>query len=145
MPALTRRRSKDARAECWQIFYHDVQVGTIGTRAGVPVDVDQWGWSCGFYPGSEPSEYLSGTAATFDQARTDFGAAWPAFLAKRTDADFTAFRRHRDFAAWKYAMWDAGCRMPTQVPELRSRCFCGAEIGIACEEHVYARHMEITA
>jgi hypothetical protein len=65
-------------------------------------DVDQW--SCGFYPGSEPGEYLSGTAATFDQARTDFGAAWPVFLAKRTDADFTAFRRHRAFMAWKYAM-----------------------------------------
>jgi hypothetical protein len=43
MPALTRRRSKDARAESWQIFYGDVQVGTIGIRAAVPVDVDQWG------------------------------------------------------------------------------------------------------
>ena len=29
----------------------DVRVGTIGQRAGVPVDVDQWQWSCGFYPG----------------------------------------------------------------------------------------------
>jgi len=34
MPALTRRRSKDAHAESWQIFYGDVQVGTIGIRAG---------------------------------------------------------------------------------------------------------------
>jgi hypothetical protein len=49
MPALTRRRSKDAHAESWQVFYGDVQVGTIGIPAGVP-DVDQWGWSCGFYP-----------------------------------------------------------------------------------------------
>jgi hypothetical protein len=40
MPALTRRRSKDARAEGWPIFYGDVQVGTIGIRAGVPVGVD---------------------------------------------------------------------------------------------------------
>jgi hypothetical protein len=55
MPALTRR-SNDAHAESWQIFYGDVQVGTIGIRAGVPVDVDQWGWSCGFYPGSHPGE-----------------------------------------------------------------------------------------
>jgi hypothetical protein len=54
MPVLTRRRSKDAHAESWQIFYGDVQVGTIGIRAGVPVDVDQWGWSCGFYPRSRP-------------------------------------------------------------------------------------------
>ncbi len=77
MPALTRRRSKGRHAESWQIFYGDVQVGTIGIRAGVPVDVDQWCWSCGFYPGSEPGEYLSGTAPTFDQARADFGKAWP--------------------------------------------------------------------
>lgn len=26
------------------------KVGTIGTRSGVPVDVDQWDWTCGFYP-----------------------------------------------------------------------------------------------
>jgi hypothetical protein len=51
----------------------------------------------------------------------------------------------RAFLEWKYRMWEAGCRMPTQVPELRSRCYCGAEIGVACEEHVYARHMEKVA
>src|SRR3981081_3585682 len=42
MPALTRRRSRSAPAESWQIFYGDVQIGTIGIRAGVPVGVDQW-------------------------------------------------------------------------------------------------------
>ena len=45
------------------------QVGAIAQRGGVPFDVDQWGWTCGFYPGSEPSEYLNGTAATFADAR----------------------------------------------------------------------------
>src|SRR5258705_10276682 len=117
MPALIRRRSKDAHAESWQIFYGDVQVGTISMRSGIPVDEDPWGWSCGFYPGSEPGEYISGTAATFDQARAEFGEAWPVFLAKRTDADFEAFRQHRAKTAWKYAMWDTGCRMPTQMPD----------------------------
>jgi hypothetical protein len=40
-------------------------------------------------------------------------------------------------------MWDAGCRMPTQLPEGRSRCFCGAEIDAAgASAHVYAAHME---
>jgi hypothetical protein len=29
MPALTRRRSTDAREECWHIYYGDVRVGTI--------------------------------------------------------------------------------------------------------------------
>jgi hypothetical protein len=42
-------------------------------------------------------------------------------------------------------MQGSGYKMPTQVPELRSRCFCGAEVGVACEEHVYARHMEEVA
>jgi len=32
----------------------------------------QWGWRCGFYPGSNPVECTSGTAATFDHARADF-------------------------------------------------------------------------
>jgi hypothetical protein len=52
-----------------------------------------------------------------------------------------AHRRQRAWTQWRSAMWDAGCR-PTQMPELRSHCFCGAEIGLACEEHVYASHME---
>ena len=80
MPSLTRRRSKDAHAESWQIFYGDVQVGTIGIRAGVPVDVDQWGWSCGFYPRSHRLEHHDGTAETFEQARADFEAAWRDYL-----------------------------------------------------------------
>jgi hypothetical protein len=58
VPALTRRRSN---AESWQIFYGDVQVGTIGIRGGVPVDVDQWGWSCGFHR----LKRVDGTAASF--------------------------------------------------------------------------------
>jgi hypothetical protein len=50
MPILTRRRSRDAHQEVWHVFYSDVRVGSIGQRAGVAVDVDQWGWTCGFYP-----------------------------------------------------------------------------------------------
>jgi len=76
MSVLTRRRSKGAQAESWQIFYGDVQVGTIGIRAGVPADVDQWGWSCGFYPRS----HHEGTAETFEQARADFEADWRDYL-----------------------------------------------------------------
>src|ERR1700682_3599501 len=52
MPALTRRRSTDAREECWHIYYGDVRVGTIAVRSGNPHDTDPWQWSCGFYPGS---------------------------------------------------------------------------------------------
>jgi hypothetical protein len=37
-------------------------------------------------------EYLAGTAATFEQVRDDFEAAWRVFSAKRTEADFQARR-----------------------------------------------------
>jgi hypothetical protein len=103
MPALTRR-SNDAHAESWQIFYGDVQVGTIGIRAGVPVDVDQWGWSCGFHP----LKRVDGTAASFEIARSEFEAAWQEYLPKCTEADFAECRRQRAWTSWKYAMLDAG-------------------------------------
>jgi hypothetical protein len=83
MPALTRRRDPEMPHECWRVFYGDVQAGTIGKRSGVPVDVDQWGWSCGFYPGSEPGEHGNGSAPTFDEARADFEAAWRIFPVRR--------------------------------------------------------------
>ena len=45
MPELTRKLSND-RVDCWHVYFGDVHVGTIARRAGVPVDVDQWGWAC---------------------------------------------------------------------------------------------------
>jgi hypothetical protein len=39
-------------------------------------------------------------------------------------------------------MWDAVYKLPTQMPELRSRCFCGAPIDLATmDRHVIAAHM----
>ena len=54
MPSLTRRRSDNPQQVTWHVHYGDVHVGTIGEHAGVPVDVDPWHWSCGFYPGTDP-------------------------------------------------------------------------------------------
>jgi hypothetical protein len=76
MPELTSRRSTDAPEECWHIYYGDVHAGTIAIRSGSPYDEDPWEWTCGFYPGSHPGEHQNGTAATFDEARADFEAAW---------------------------------------------------------------------
>jgi hypothetical protein len=115
MPTLSRRRSPDASEECWQIFYGDVRVGTISKRIGIPPDQVLWGWSCGFYPGSHPGECITGTAATLDQARADFEAAWRVFRAKRTEADFQAWRDDRDQTKWKYVIWAKGERMPTPI------------------------------
>jgi hypothetical protein len=82
MPELTRRRSTDAREECWHVYYGDVQAGTITIGSGSPHDEDPWEWHCGFYPGSHSGEHKDGTAASFDEARSDFEAAWKVFLAK---------------------------------------------------------------
>jgi hypothetical protein len=40
----TRRRSGT-----WHVYYGNARVGTIGKRAGVPINVNQWGWSCDFH------------------------------------------------------------------------------------------------
>ena len=71
MPDLTRRRSPD-RADCWHVYFGDVQVRTIGRRAGVPHDAEQWGWRCGFLPASERGACAEGTATDFDQAGSAF-------------------------------------------------------------------------
>jgi hypothetical protein len=97
MPALTRRRETDRHQECWQVFYGDVQVGTIGERAGVPVEVDQWAWHCGFSPATDRGLREGGTAASCERARVDFAEAWSAYLPRCTDADFDGYRRQR---AW---------------------------------------------
>src|SRR6266436_9430294 len=112
MPELTRRRSLDAREECWHVWYGGWCVGTIAIRTGMPPGEDPWGWACGFYPGSHPGECTDGTAATFDQARADFEAAWRVFLSNRTESDFQAWRDQRDSTARKYALWDAGNGVP---------------------------------
>jgi hypothetical protein len=125
MHALTRRRSPDAREECWHVYYGDVHAGTIAIRTGIPHDEDPWGWDCGFYPGSHPGEHQSGTAPTFDQARADFEAASRVFLSNRTEADFQAWRDARDWTARKYAMWERGELLPSQKPSSMMTCPCG--------------------
>jgi hypothetical protein len=112
MPELTRRLDHNANEEKWLVFFGDVHVGTIGIRSGIPHDEDPWGWSCGFYPGSAPGEFLTGTAVDFDQARADLEAAWRIFSAKRTEADYQAWRHQRDWTAEKYRRFDRGERMP---------------------------------
>jgi hypothetical protein len=98
----------------------------LRSAPAIPADTDPWAWSCGFYPGSHPRECTSGTAASFDEARLAFESAWRVFLAKRTEADFQAWRDHRDWIARLYAMWERGEKLPSQVPSSLMRCVCGA-------------------
>jgi len=102
-----------------------VHAGTIAIRSGNPHDEDPWEWNCGFYPGSHPGDCTNGTAATFDEARADFEAAWQVFLSNRTDADLQVWRDQLDWTARKYAMWEAGERFPSQKPSSLMKCPCG--------------------
>jgi hypothetical protein len=113
MPELTRRRSPDAREECWHVYYGDVRAGSIARRVGIPSGQPAWGWTCGFYPGSHPGDCSSGVADTFDLARAGFEAAWRVFLAKRTEADFVEWRDQQAWTAEKYRRFDKGERMPS--------------------------------
>lgn len=144
-PALTRRRMQGVHQETWHVFYGDIHVGTIGERAGVPREVDQWHWSIGFYPRSHrPGGQVGETAPSFELAREAFERAWQEYLPGCTEQDFLQCRQWRAFVAWKHAMWDAHALLPTQTPEGRSCCFCGAEITIArMEPHIYADHMDL--
>jgi hypothetical protein len=75
MPHLTRRRYPERQEDCWHIYYGDVCIGTIARRTGCPVDVEQWEWGCGFYPGMKPGRDRGGSAADFEQARVTFTQA----------------------------------------------------------------------
>ncbi len=142
MPALTRRRNDDPHRQGWHVYCADVRVGWIGERAGVPKTGDQWGWSCGFYPGLEPGQHWQGTGVDFEAARAGFQWAWEALLPDIPPDAFDEWRRARAFHVWKERMWETGCRLPTQMTSGRSCCFCGEEISIAgVSEHVYATHI----
>jgi hypothetical protein len=145
MPALTRRRLKDVHQETWCIFYDDIRIGTISERAGVPLEVAQWGWSLGFFPKNHrPGGHVGGLADSFDQAREHFDRAWQAYLPTCTEQDFLAYRRERASTAWKHAMWAAPALLPTQNPAGRSHCFCGAEITVkTMTQHIYECHMDM--
>jgi|SRR5665213_492421 len=127
MPQLTRRKDTE-RPDCWNVYFGDVGVGAIGRRAGVPLHVDQWEWSCGFYPLSLRGVSVGGMAQSFEQARDAFGAAWLELQPRIEETDYAENRRQRAWTAWKYTMHDASLPPPTQLASGRAQCFCGVEI-----------------
>lgn len=143
---LTRRPDKDPHRKGWFVYFNDVRVGHIGIRAGVPVDEDQWGWACGFYPGCDPGQHTNGSAETFEAARAEFELAWERLKPTRTEAHYELYRRSRDFQAWKNRMHDERLKMPTQNTNGVARCYCGAEITIkSVDAHIQDAHRGETA
>ncbi|KAA0076102.1 hypothetical protein [Tardiphaga sp. P9-11] len=142
MPELTRRRTDD-RFETWEIWYGDVQVGTIGLHDWDPTPERSciWKWSCGFYP-VQAGECYSGEALDFETARAAFDAAWKVFLQKRTEAEFEASRRQQQWTANKYALWDAGFRNKLGRGPLH--CPCGATFDPGIPEETMAHIEHIT-
>lgn len=131
--SLTRRRDQTEHLEQWSIWDGDVRVGvmrhvnTIGSETA-------WQWGCW---GGE-----TGAAEAFDDARAAFQQAWDRVAPTITEAERDAFRFQEAFTAWKYTMWDAHCRMPTQSPEGWSVCFCGARITVnSVSDHIRMAHM----
>jgi hypothetical protein len=141
MSELTRRRDTARNAETWLIFLEDVHIGTIGRRAGVPTDAEQWGWRCGFLSGSRRGARAEGrlrTSIRRDLNLKPLGAGCGRVTPTLTSPTIAA----RAWTAWKQAMWERGRKLPTQIQEGRARCFCGAEIDIAnMDRHVTAPHM----
>lgn len=64
------------------------------------------------FPGCKAGEHRAGSAPTFDEARSDFERAWRIISARRTEADYQAWRDQRDWTERKYAMRDRGEQVP---------------------------------
>ena len=137
MPALTRRRSDNPHRETWHICYGDERVGTIGERAGVPVGVDQWEWSCGFYPGLHPGQHRYGIVPTFAEARAGFEADWHQLLAELPEGAFDEYRRDREARAEVRAKRARGEKLDSEIPSSMMRCACG----IRFDSHVSAANL----
>ena len=129
---------KDSKADVWHVYYGDVQVGTIGMRSGVPNDVDQWGWTCGFI--SQRLKITEGTAPP---------STWRVpNLRKRGKPTCPAASMPTSPNIASNAPGRPGStqcmtpmRLPTQISCGRARCFCGAEIGIvSMSPHVNECH-----
>ena len=78
-----------------------------------------------------------------DQARADFEPPWRIFSAKRTEADYQAWRDNRDWHARKYDMWARGELLPSQKPNTMMGCPCGERFDShdPAGSYVHRRHI----
>jgi hypothetical protein len=142
MSQLTRRLLRKHHHETWGIFDCDVGVGSISSGIGTNGKTI-WQWSCGFYPGCDKrTQQTSGSCATYDEAKAAFQEAWEQLKPQITPEMRDEWLYEQAWTAWKYAMREAHCKMPTQNTDGRSRCFCGTEITTdSMPDHVRTAHM----
>lgn len=140
MTDLILRRRNVENHEAWDIVHGDVPVGGLSKINGTGSTM-LWQWCCGFYPGCDKRQQSSGNEDDLDEAKARFREAWERLRPQITPAMLDEWRYYNAFTRWKYAMWDAGSKLPTQMTSGRSRCFCGSEIGIKeVPQHVRESH-----
>ena len=131
MPALTRRRDRDASQETWLIFYDgDIRAGTVALRSGQPTTTEPWEWSCGFY-------WLSGGRLRLGHRGDILGSTQGLRggmedLPRKTRwGRFSGLARPARPDRTEYALFDAGLRPPSPEWEpgkpcdTRMKCRCG--------------------
>jgi hypothetical protein len=144
MPELTRRRYSE-RQDCWHIYFGDVHVGTISRRVGQPHDEDPWDGCAASIPAPTPASKPAAPLPSLNRRARTFEQAWLAFSARRTEADYQAWRDQRGWTAKKYAMHESGERMPTQKPNPMMLCPCGETFDSQRLAHTLIHVPHITA
>jgi hypothetical protein len=107
MPTLTRRRYPE-RPDCWHIYCGDIHAGTIARRVGIRLTNIRGAGAVASTRAAIPASAPSARRRHTNRPRAGFEQAW------RTEADFREWRETHAWSPWKYAMFDKGCRMPTQ-------------------------------
>jgi hypothetical protein len=122
-----------------------VRVGHVGRRAGVPVDVNQWEWSCGFYPGLHPGRHRYGAAPIFEEAFAGFRDDWARLLPEIPEDAFDEYRHDREWRAEIAAKRARGETLDRGIPSSAMRCVCGVRFDSQKpdesgphREHIYA-------
>jgi hypothetical protein len=126
MPALIRRHSDNPHQVTWHVYFGERACGHDRRARGCPVDVDQWRWSCGFYPGLHPGQHRYGTGATFDEARASFEADWKTLLPEKPEDAFEEYRHNREARTEMCAKRARGEKSPSDVSIMR--CICGVQL-----------------
>jgi hypothetical protein len=131
----------DAREECWHVYYGDVHVGTIAIRTGIPFDEDLRllsGQRAGrvIRTGPQPPSTMLAPISK------PHGAY---FRPSEPRGDYQAYRGARDWHARKYAMWEAGERLPSQKFSSLRICPCGEIFDSHRPEHTLIHVPHITA